>query len=377
MSGWLLVAGDFAPHGGMDRANLELARFLAVDSPVGLVAHTVSEELHRLPNVTVHRVPRPFGKHSLGGPLLARAGRRRAERYSREGSRVLVNGGNCDWPDANWVHCVHAAYPADATGGIIRRAKARIVHARARAAEIRSIPNARVVICNSRRTARDAIELLGVKPDRVRVIYLGGDPSELAPVTAEERIAARGRLGWDARPWVGFVGQLGNRVKGFDTLYEAWRTLCADRAWDANLAVFGEGRDRAQWERRAAAEGLSDRIHFLGFRTDLSAALAGCDALAAPSRYDAYGLAVHEALCRGLPAVVSGAAGVSECYPPEFADLVLADPENPCELAERLRHWRADSDGFAVRMRPFADRLRFRTWTDMARDIRAAILGAP
>ncbi len=377
MSGWLLVAGDFAPHGGMDRANLELARFLAVDSPVVIVAHAVSEELVRLPNVTVHRMPRPFGKHSLGGPLLARAGRRWAERYSREGFRMLVNGGNCDWPDANWVHCVHAAYPADATGGFVRRAKARIVHAQARAAEIRSIPNARVVICNSRRTARDAIELLGVKPDRVRVIPLGGDPIELAAVTAEERTATRGRLEWDERPWVGFVGQLGNRVKGFDTLYDAWRTLCADRDWDANLAVFGEGRDRALWEGRAAAEGLSDRIRFLGFRTDLSAALAACDALAAPSRYDAYGLAVHEALCRGLPAVVSSAAGVSERYPAEFADLILADPESPRELAERLRHWRADLEGFAARLRPFADSLRSRTWTDLARDIRAAMLAAP
>jgi len=233
------------------------------------------------------------------------------------------------------------------------------------------------VISNSNRTARDATELLGARPDHVRVIHLGCDPVELAAVTPDERNATRAKLRWDERPWVGFVGQLGNRVKGFDTLYAAWRELCAAPAWDANLAVIGDGRTRRAWERRANADGLEGRIRFLGFRSDVPALLAGCDALVAPSRYDAYGLAAHEALCRGLPSIVSAASGVSERYPPEFADLILTDPESARELAERLRHWRADLDGHAVRIRPLSDSLRSRTWADMARDIRDAILSAP
>ena len=68
--------------------------------------------------------------------------------------------------------------------------------------------------------------------------------------------------------------------------------------------------------------------------------LAGCDALAHPARYDAYGMAVQEAVCRGLPVVVSSAAGVSELYPPELSDLVLPDPEDAGELADRLWAWR-------------------------------------
>ena len=71
----------------------------------------------------------------------------------------------------------------------------------------------------------------------------------------------------------------------------------------------------------------------------------------------------------------SASAGVSERYPPEFADLILDDPENPGELADRLRDWRANLDSLALRIRPFADELRSRTWADMARDIRDTILG--
>ena len=36
-------------------------------------------------------------------------------------ARVVVNGGNCAWPDINWVHAVHAAWPVATTvrrGGV-------------------------------------------------------------------------------------------------------------------------------------------------------------------------------------------------------------------------------------------------------------------
>jgi len=360
---WVVVAGDFVRHGGMDRANLELARFLADRGRVEVVTHRVDPALAAHPNVTIRRVPRPLGRHLLGEPLLARAGQRAA----KTGSHVVVNGGNCQWGDVNWVHCVHAAFPPIATGGRLRRLKAQWHHARARRAERQALAAARVVVCNSKKSAGEVVNLLGVAPARVRVAYLGVEADRFPPVGPAERQAARQKLGWADRPWVGFVGQLGNRIKGFDTLFAAWIELCRDPRWDANLAVVGTGGDR--WVARAAAAGLADRVHFLGFRTDVPDILAACDALAHPARYDAYGLAPHEALCRGIPVIVSAAAGVAERYPPDLADLVLADPEDAGELADRLRHWRANADSLPDRVGPFADELRRRTWADMARDI--------
>ena len=192
-------------------------------------------------NVVVHRVLRPFGRHILGGPLLGWVGQRWARRLAQEGFRVVVNGGNCQWADVNWVHYVHAASPAPATGGWAYRAKTRVHHALSLRSERLALGCARVVVCNSRRTAADVVNRLGVEPDRVRVVYLGVDPDRFPTVTPAERVAARTGLGWDDRPWVGFVGQLGTRVKGFDTLYAAWRELCRDPRWDANLAVVGTG----------------------------------------------------------------------------------------------------------------------------------------
>lgn len=369
MTGAVLVAGDFTPFGGMDRANLELARYLAALAPLHLVTHRAAEELAAHPHVTVHRVTRPFGKHLLGTPFLAAEGRRVAREWTRLGFRTIVNGGNCPWGDVNWVHCVHAAYPAWGAGGLLRRVKAGLHHTMARSTERRSIRSARLVICNSRRTARDVITLLDVPEQRVKVVYFGTDAERFPLIQPVERTAARATLGWDERPWVGFVGQLGNRVKGFDTLFSAWESLCREANWDANLAVIGSGGEMPYWRQRASDAGLADRIRFLGFRQDVATILAACDAVAHPARYDAYGLAPHEALCRGLPVIVSAAAGVSERYPASLADLILTDPENPGELADRLRFWRANLDRFRCALRPFADELRSRTWTDMARDI--------
>ena len=75
---------------------------------------------------------------------------------------------------------------------------------------------------------------------------------------------------------------------------------------------------------------------------------------------------MHEALCCGLPAIVSASAGVAERYPADLADLLLADPDDADELADRLRHWRAGREAFAARVRPLSEALRARTWDDMA-----------
>lgn len=376
MTGWLLVAGDFMPHGGMDRANLEFARLLAADSPVHLVGHRAADELREHPNVTFHPVSRPLGRHLLGAPLLARAGWRWATGLAAEGFRVVVNGGNCRWPDANWLHYVHAAAPPPVVPGLFRRVAARFGRRAALRDERVALASARVVVCNSRRTARDAVELVGVRPDRTRVVYLGTDSAAHSPISPGERTEARRRLGWDDRPWVVFVGGLGDARKGFDTLYAACADLCRGAGWDANLAAVGAGASLPGWRARAAADGLAGRVHFLGFRTDVPDILAASDLLVHPARYEPYGLAPHEALCRGLPALVSAAAGVCERYPPELADLILTDPESPGELADRLRHWRANLETLAARVRPFADALRSRTWTDMARDVRDAVAPA-
>lgn len=376
MTAWTLISGDFVTTGGMDKANHALATFLARSGhPVELVTHRAAPDLAALPGMSIRVVPKPFGSYFLGRWPLDWAGRRNGKARRMTGGRVVVNGGNCNFPDVNWVHYVHAAYHSDLPPSHIRRLKTCVQRPMDLRAERKAVHAARLVVCNSERTRCDVIEKLGVDPGRAVTVYYGIDPEQFHPVTPETRVELRARLGWlEARPIVLFIGALGDRRKGFDTLFAAWQLLCSERAWDAVLRVIGRGAELPFWEARVAAAGLTDKIRFFGFRADVPHLLQAADGLVHPARYEAYGLGVHEAICCGLPAIVSATAGVVERYPAHSRELILSDPENVAELVERLRHWRANLESFAVRVRPFSDQLRTRTWTDMARDIRDIVL---
>jgi glycosyltransferase involved in cell wall biosynthesis len=368
---WLIVAGDFTPLGGMDVANHALAKHLAaVGAEVHLVTHRAWDDLTALPGVSVHAVTRPMRSHLLGGPFLARAGRLEWRRLRSRHAHAIVNGGNCRIPGANWVHYLHAAYAPD---GRHRRAKAMLARRLDLARERAALREARVVICNSRRTKNDVAARLKIPDSRIEVIYYGSDPARFPAVSDDERNRARRAIAAGDRPLVGFVGALGDRRKGFDTLFAAWRDLCSRPDWDASLVVVGSGAEQPRWQARAREAGLDGRMHFLGFRPDVPAILAALDALVHPARYEAYGLSVHEAICRGVPAIVSASAGVAETYPRSLGDLLIDDPDNHGELVERLMAWRKNLERYRSLVMPLSSELRSRTWDNMATQIVAAL----
>ena len=250
-------------------------------------------------------------------------------------ARVIVNGGNCNWPDVNWVHCLHHAWPCRDDGAPRWfRAKNRLKKQLARWREAAALPKARVVIANSERTRRDLIQMLALDPDRVRTVRLGAGEGDVPP-SAGERCAARQWLGFPShRPLVAFVGALGyDANKGLDTLWSAWRALCADSRWDADLVIAGGGRAAPAWKETIERSGLAPRVSALGFTDRVAEVLAAADLLVSPVRYESFGLNVQEALCRGLPAVVSAQAGVSELYPSQYREWLLPDPEDVDDLA--------------------------------------------
>ncbi len=365
----ILVTGDFVKTGGMDRANYALADFLSRQGgTVELVAHRADPELTARASVTLHRVPKPLSSYVLGDPLLERAGKQAHARGLANGKVTLVNGGNCPFGEVNWVHYVHAAYRPEPSLAP-RAARTWLYALRARRQERRALERARLVIANSHATRRVLVEELGVPAEDAVVVYYGIDATLFAPADAESVARARAELGLAERPLVAFVGALGDRRKGFDTLFDAWSRLCRQSDWDANLLAIGAGSQVELWRARAERAGLAERVRLLGFRRDVARVLSACDALVAPTRYEAFGLGVAEAIAKGLPAIVSADAGVAELYPEDLRHLLLEDPESASALADRLRNWRANLDAERLRVRAFSARVRSRSWDDMALDI--------
>ncbi len=209
----------------MDAANAALAMYLADSgSKVHLVCHRADDNLRAHQMIEVHRVERPAGSFFLGQWLINASGRRVARTVLAHdaSARVVVNGGNCNWPDINWVHYVHHAWrDIGAAGPPLLQAKQRIDKSIALIRERRALARARVVIANSNRTRRDLIELLNVPADRVHTVYLGSEPHWKLQ-TPERRSSARKWLGKSAeRPLAAFVGSFGfDSRKGFDTLWQ-------------------------------------------------------------------------------------------------------------------------------------------------------------
>lgn len=373
---YLIVTGDFVATGGMDRANLALARYLAetpeLASHVHLVAHRADDELAHHPRVTLHQVPRPLGSHWLAGPMLDRAARRVAR--SLPGVRVVVNGGNCRTPlvAANWVHYLHACWTPDSSQNVRLPWRRRIKHALAHRQFLReeraALELAPRIIANSHLTARHIARHYPQVADRVRVVYYGTDAERFGPVTSDERAAARDGLGFGHdRPVVVFVGSLGDARKGFDILFDAWSSLARSGGWDATLLVVGAGASLPMHERIAREAGLGDSLRFLGFRRDVPAILAAADLLVSPVRYEAYGLNVHEALCREIPVLVSAESGVAERLPDDSPEspsalMRLPSPVDTGSLAEALRHWRERTGAYRQAAKVAGAALRADSW---------------
>jgi len=370
-SPYLLVSGDFVETGGMDRANLALARFLAGrGDDVHLVTHRVCTSMQNKAHIIVHRVKKPLRSYFLAAPLLDSTGRRYATGIPVPPARTLVNGGNCMAPAVNWVHYVHRAYESEVRGNPVRRAKTWAFERYARRTERLAWARATAIIANSERTRQHLMEYFGIPSERIHRVYYGIDPERFCPPEPGQRAAQRTKLGWSqASPVVAFVGALGDRRKGFDTVFAAWSRLCANKSWDANLAVIGSGAELAEWRRRAVAQRMGSRIHLLGFRGDVPEVLGACDALVAPTRYEAFGLGVQEALAMGLPAFVSASAGVSELYPASLRNLLLPDPDDVDDLVDRLRDWRSRSAEYRDRSTQFSASLRRWTWDSMSAQI--------
>lgn len=78
------------------------------------------------------------------------------------------------------------------------------------------------------------------------------------------------------------------------------------------FVLAGDGPLRPQLEADAAARGISDRVRFLGERSDVPALLGSCDLFVLPSVNEGLPLAILEAMAAGKPVIASSIGGIAE-----------------------------------------------------------------
>jgi glycosyltransferase involved in cell wall biosynthesis len=159
------------------------------------------------------------------------------------------------------------------------------------------------LIVNSPLLIKQAVEIEGVKPHKIRLIYNGiADEIFQNERFKGQRAATRKALGVDETELMLIsVGRLTHQ-KGHAYLLQAMPAILAYQS-KAKLFIVGDGPLKGELESLAKQLGIQRAVLFLGTRTDVPYLLAAADIFIHPSVSEGMPNALLEAMAVGLPCV--------------------------------------------------------------------------
>ena len=194
------------------------------------------------------------------------------------------------------------------------------------------------VIANSQATA-SALRARGGTRARIDVVYNGLDPALASAVTDADAAAMRASLGLGAGPVLGLFGRIAP-WKGQDVAIRAL-ALLLDRP-NVQLvivgdALFGEESYAAEMRALVASLGVSARVHFLGFRTDVPVLMRMVDMLVHTSTApEPFGRVIAEGMLAERPVIATAGGGASEIVRAGVTAWQI-EPNDPAALAAAIR----------------------------------------
>jgi glycosyltransferase involved in cell wall biosynthesis len=191
----------------------------------------------------------------------------------------------------------------------------------------------------------------GVPADHISVVQYGYDFDVLRPVLgSDERARLRGEMGGDDRILVVTVGRM-DWPKGHAYLLEAAPHVLAAQP-DVVFVFVGDGPSRSDLEADVRRRGLTERVTFLGFRSDAWRLMEAGDLVVQATLTEGFSSVVMEAQALERPIVMTDVAGAREqvgddtgvIVPPRDADAIAgavvslaADPARRRALGEAGR----------------------------------------
>jgi glycosyltransferase involved in cell wall biosynthesis len=197
-----------------------------------------------------------------------------------------------------------------------------------------------MVIAVSEYSKRDIMEVLGVPPDRIRVVPLAPDPHFRRILDAQRLAAVRAKYGLDAQ-FVFYAGGLDSR-KNVAGLIAAFAAVYHELG-DSRLRLLVSGKSSQlgssavfpDWRPMVRTLGVADNVvcEYVP-DDDLPLVYSATSCFVYPSRYEGFGLPPLEAMACGAPVVCSERTSLPEVVGRAG---ILVDPDDTDALGGAIK----------------------------------------
>lgn len=167
------------------------------------------------------------------------------------------------------------------------------------------------VICVSKFTYEETLKL-GFPSSKLKIIYNWVTPSLKKNRPLKVRATLK-KFYLNEKPYILSVGSLSEKQKSFSTLIHAFKLLL-DEGYELDLVIAGDGPDKEAYQKYSSELNVEDHVHFLSdvSDVDLATLYKKCELFVLPSRLEAFGLVLLEAMIYGKPIVATNVGGVPE-----------------------------------------------------------------
>jgi UDP-glucose:(heptosyl)LPS alpha-1,3-glucosyltransferase len=198
----------------------------------------------------------------------------------------------------------------------------------------------RSIIAVSGEVKREIGVFHNVPENDIEVIYPGVDLHQFTPQIGNAMGYIRKPLGLKDDDFVILFVANEFRRKGLSNII---RALVSLKKGSVKLLVVGKGI-RWLYKLQALRMGVGRQVVFVRPQEKVAAYYAASDLFILPTKHEAFGMVISEAMASGLPVIVSRLAGAAELIREEKC--LLNDPFDVSEIASKLGYF-ADNRGAA------------------------------
>lgn len=182
------------------------------------------------------------------------------------------------------------------------------------------------IVANSTQGRRD-LEGLGVRPERIEVIFNGVEP---APDGTDSPGRSVIRQSWGADEQDVVLATIGNlsTPKNYPLLIQVVKAL-RERGHPVRAVVYGGGPLREALETRCREAGLVDVLRFLGQQPDARTLVAAADLFVFTSFGEGMANALLEGSLAGLPVVTTEVGGAEDVVVPGQTGFIVPVDDAP------------------------------------------------